>query len=372
MTKAKKQEMAPWQQGVVLAEPMFKKVMPVGVTMNYQKEAEFAIQVIEKSTALKNCNMQSIQNAVVNVASIGLSLNPATKHAYLVPRDGNAILDISYKGLVRLATDCGGIQWAKAMLVHECDKKFEMHGIDKIPTHDYNAFDTNRVLANVIGGYCVAKLSDGTYMIDTMPRSELDKVKDTSKAKNGPWKTWPTEMMKKSLIKRASKSWPETPQMERFHETVQFLNQHEGLADKAVNDAEEIAMPTVKSTGPTGETVQASSEGNTTVAEDESGKIDTSDAVDGELVDPGKAETDLDGPAWKDDAPTTEPAKAPAKQAGVDSTTYLTVGMKRIISAQLKHKGIDEGVCLRVFGYEDFDKVDRSQMNKILDWIKGQ
>jgi recombination protein RecT len=37
------------------------------------------------------------------VAAIGITLNPASKLAYLVPRDGMVCLDISYMGLLHRA-----------------------------------------------------------------------------------------------------------------------------------------------------------------------------------------------------------------------------------------------------------------------------
>lgn len=341
---AKTQELAPWVQSVQLAEKKFNQVLPTGSLMKYQKEAEFAMQAIEKNEKLKECDGQSLVNSVVNVASVGLSLNPATKHAYLVPRGGLAVLDISYKGLVRLATDCGGIIWAKAILVYEGDK-FEMHGVNRMPTHDYDPFAVDRTLEKVIGGYCVAELSNGTHLIDTMPRSELDKVKDTSKAKKGPWQTWPTEMMKKSLIKRASKSWPETPQMERFHTAVDVLNQHEGLEDKEIKEADVIDMPVARETV-TATGTKPSSE--TTV--EKSGAVNQAkekhpEAIEGELVNETPAET------------RPEP---------------LTDNMVSIIVAQLQNKNLTEADCVKAFDCSSIEQIRLDQVNAVLNWIKGQ
>ena len=105
-----------------------------------------------------------------------------------------------------------------------------MQGIEKMPIHKHDPFKKDR--GDVIGGYCAAKLHDGTYLIDTMSIEELDQVQLTSKAKNGPWKTWPNEMRKKTLIKRASKTWPNT---KRLDQAVEIINQHEGLTDEIIN-----------------------------------------------------------------------------------------------------------------------------------------
>jgi len=226
---AQTHEMIPWQAAIVNAKKHFNEIAHAeGNMVLYKKEAMFAMQSIQKSEWLQQCDPRSIQNAVINVASIGLTLNPANAYAYIVPRDGQACLDVSYKGLIKLATDSGSVLWAKAMLVYQ-DDEFEMRGIEQMPLHKFDPFKKDR--GNVIGGYCAAKLHDGTYLIDTMSREELDKVRDTSKAKKGPWATWTEEMMKKTLIKRASKTWPNT---NRLDKAVEIVNEHEGLEDQYI------------------------------------------------------------------------------------------------------------------------------------------
>ena len=223
------QQIAPWQGAIAQAERKFTEIAAAeGNLVTYQKEAMFAMQTIQGNDYLQGVPPQSIQNAVINVASIGLSLNPALSFAYLVPRDGKCCLDISYKGMVKLATDTGSIQWSKAELVRENDE-FEIISMDQLPTHKFNPFATEADRGEVIGGYCVAKLADGSHMIETMSREELDKVRNSSKAKSAksPWQTWPTEMMKKTIIKRASKSWPKTSP--RLAEAIKVVNEHEGL-----------------------------------------------------------------------------------------------------------------------------------------------
>ena len=224
---AEKKDLAPWQQAITAAEKHFNEIAKIdGDLVTYKKEAMFAWQAIKKSEWLLQCKADSIRDAVINVASVGLTLNPAHAYAYLVPRGGVACLDISYKGLIKLASDSGNIKWAKAVLVYDKDE-FEMHGIEKMPFHKFDPFKKDR--GELVGGYCAAKLADDTYMIDTMTIKELDQVQMTSKAANGPWKTWPDEMRKKSLTKRASKTWPNTSRLDK---AVSLINEHEGLEQK--------------------------------------------------------------------------------------------------------------------------------------------
>ena len=56
--------------------------------VTFAAESQFAIQALQGNNYLAGIakkNMVSLQNAIINVASIGISLNPANKHAYLFP-----------------------------------------------------------------------------------------------------------------------------------------------------------------------------------------------------------------------------------------------------------------------------------------------
>lgn len=203
----------------VLAEP----------SLSFEREATFAMQVLGRSDyALKVAvnNRQSVADAITNVASIGISLNPARKQAYLVPRDGRICLDISYMGLMDLAMATGSIRWAKAELVHELDR-FELNGFDAPPVHSFNPFAKDR--GAIVGVYVVVKTADGDYLTESMSLDEVYAIRDRSSAwkawikdkKSCPWVTDEGEMIKKTCVKRAYKYWPKT---ERLEHAIHYLN----------------------------------------------------------------------------------------------------------------------------------------------------
>lgn len=200
----------------------------------WAKESQFAMQALQNSKFLNDAawkNQASLKNAIINVASIGISLNPALKHAYLVPRSiekgkpASICLDISYMGLMHLAQQTGSILWGQAKIVYAGDD-YENTGIDSAPSHKSHPFKPNKDRGDVIGTYCTVKTSDGSYLTEEMNIDELNKIKGASKAANGPWKTWPEEMMRKSVVKRASKYWPKVA---RLNQAVDVINQHEGI-----------------------------------------------------------------------------------------------------------------------------------------------
>lgn len=234
------------RQEINVALPFFERMSGNGLAV-FEREAGFAMQALTASdyimkTALMN--RQSVINAVSNIAAIGISLNPAKKQAYLVPRDGKICLDLSYMGLLDLAIDSGSIRWGQAELVREKDT-FELNGVDQAPTHKRDPFQQNR--GPIIGAYVVVKTPEGDYLTTAMVIEEIYAIRDRSSAWKAyvakktscPWVTDEGEMIKKTVIKRAYKTWPKT---DRLDEAIHHLNTEggEGLAELADNGGDVI------------------------------------------------------------------------------------------------------------------------------------
>lgn len=218
-------------------------------SINFEKEAGFAIQVLQGNdyalgVAMKN--RQSVVNAVNNVAAIGISLNPARRQAYLVPRDGRICLDISYMGLIDLAVATGSIRWAQADLVRANDT-FALNGYDAPPTHVFNPFSKDR--GEIVGAYVVVKTADGDYLTTPMSRDDIDAIMNRSQSvksgRSSPWKTDYGEMAKKTVVKRAYKYWPKN---DRLSEAIHHLNTDggEGLATTASVPADPDLLPRLR------------------------------------------------------------------------------------------------------------------------------
>ncbi|MGE0350024.1 recombinase RecT [Hydrogenophaga sp.] len=200
-----------------------------GGALNFEREAGFAVQVItgnEYAMKIAMANRQSVIHAVTNVGAIGISLNPAKRQAYLVPRDGKICLDISYMGLLDLAIQSGSIMWGQAELVYAADR-FELRGFDNPPLHNRDPFAPDR--GAIVGVYVVVKTRDGDYLTTTMSISDVFDIRDRSQSwksgQKGPWKTDEGEMIKKTVIKRAYKLWPKT---DRLDQAVEHLNRENG------------------------------------------------------------------------------------------------------------------------------------------------
>lgn len=198
----------------------------------WEKESQFAIQLFQANDYLAKAalgNPTSAQNAIINVAAIGISLNPALKHAYLVPRSSkqngkyitNVCLDISYMGLLHLAMESGSILWGQARVVRANDT-FEITSLGTEPVHKYNPFAKDR--GDIVGAYCTVKTSTGDYLTETMSIDEIYDIRARSesfKKGYGPWISDLIEMIKKTVVKRANKYWPK---VERLSNAIEYLN----------------------------------------------------------------------------------------------------------------------------------------------------
>lgn len=218
-------------------------------TMRFDAERGYALQALSGNDYLTRVAMEnktSLLQAMHNVAGIGLSLNPAEKLCYLVPRKQGkgkpsaVCLDISYMGFCRLATNSGSVQWIQAEVVYSNDE-FRLNGVGERPTHNFDPFATEEQRGEFVGVYCVAKTADGDYLTTPMSAEEVNRIRDKSEAWKAhvekgytcPWVTHPNEMRKKTVVKRAFKMWPKTDKhsLERMALAVQSSHEAEGYED---------------------------------------------------------------------------------------------------------------------------------------------
>lgn len=198
----------------------------------YLKEIIFAYQAVKGSEHLQACSPESLRNAVVNVALTGATLNPALHQAYLVPRKGKACLDISYRGLVKIATESRGVYDVDAVVVHDKDEFHYEMGLEPVLRH-IPCLDPDPGPLRFV--YAIAILPGGIKKFIVLNREEIEKVRKTSAAKSGPWVDWYEEMARKTAVKKLYKLLPQT---DRMSTAVSVLNEHEGIVVKT--NAEKI------------------------------------------------------------------------------------------------------------------------------------
>jgi len=213
-----------------------------------KQEISFAIQLINKSSQLQKCSRESLQVAVLNISNIGLSLNPAAKEAYLIPRWNNttksmeAVLEPGYVGLVKLLTDAGSVKSMVCQLVYSGDTfEIDLANNQNPVIHKPELNRTKR--GEVTGCYALATLLDGTRQVEYMSIEEINEIRGRSetfkayldgKIKSCTWVTDSGEMARKTVIKRIYKYLPRTERMERIDEAIKQDNSDFGISDAQV------------------------------------------------------------------------------------------------------------------------------------------
>lgn len=228
----------------------FEALAKIHGVVNFKREASFALQALERNDYLASVaskNPKSLQNSIINCAAIGISLNPAYRNAYLVPRGREVCLDIGYMGFIYLATEAKSIMWAQAETVKERDE-YKYNGVGKAPTHIMNSFGDR---GKAIGFYVVVKTMDGDFLTTQMSVDEVNYIRDRSEGyksykralkqgqtKQTPWVDFYEEMAKKTVIKRAAKTWPRTDASDRLFKAIE--------SDNAVNKVDLSSEPYIE------------------------------------------------------------------------------------------------------------------------------
>jgi recombination protein RecT len=164
-----------------------------------------------RNPKLMDCTATSLVGSLIESAMIGLE--PDGTHAALIPYKNHGVLEAQlqpmYQGLIQLARRAGLVSLIYAEVVYEKDPKFEIQrglnpNLEHIPLATGNR-------GKFLGAYAVYRLRSGDADFEWMTADEINKVKSVSKSgKNtdSPWKSWPDEMAKKTVIKRLAKRAP--------------------------------------------------------------------------------------------------------------------------------------------------------------------
>lgn len=205
----------------------------IGSSLQFSKEVAFATQSVQKNPILMRCNPMTVVASLLNVSLTGITLNPILGYAYLIPRKVGGVfeccLDVSYKGLIQILTDSGGVKNMYAHVVYEKDKFTVEYGAEPRLIHQPHL---GRDKGVVTGVYGVAVLADGEKSFDYMDIEEINYIKGRSemgKRGSGPWSTDFNEMAKKTILKRMFKYLPKNDRLVRVAEAIAIDNDNNGI-----------------------------------------------------------------------------------------------------------------------------------------------
>lgn len=195
----------------MLNNPQVRDRMGAFFALDRDREAfSSALVTLALQSNLANCSVESIVKSALNIAALKLHISPKLGKAYIVPRGGEACVDIGYKGWLELASRAG--LSVRAYPVFKCDHyTFKLVNLEE--QIEYEPNDEARRLGdpawereNLKGVLVVVKnravLSDSYSKMVAV--GVLNKIMQKSQSYNkgySPYNDWYLEMMQAKAIK---------------------------------------------------------------------------------------------------------------------------------------------------------------------------
>lgn len=169
----------------------------------------FLIAVQQNPDILK-CTEESLRREISKCAADGLV--PDSKEAVILPyKNSNGIYLANYQpmvmGIIKRMKELGGVFSIACSVVHKNDEFIYDEADPDALSHKPDRFASIEERGAIIGGYAVFRDNLRRVMhTEVMTMADFEAVRKASKAPNSPaWTTWPTEMYRKSVLRRGAK-----------------------------------------------------------------------------------------------------------------------------------------------------------------------
>ncbi len=222
---------------------------------------EFATHVAimaQQNPKLRDCDPLSIVRGMMACVRLNLMPNTPDQYVALIPYGKDLQFQIMYRGLAQLAYNTGVVNKIDAQLVFPEDEWSIEEGSDRKLVHKWTAASLGRDRTKsdeALFVYATAVLNTGEKAFAVMTQSEIKQIRDQAVKATGddtPWKKWPAEQYKKTVVKRFSKLLPKSDTDSRLAYAVTLDNLSEAgklnldpktgdiIEGELVSDAEEL------------------------------------------------------------------------------------------------------------------------------------
>lgn len=179
-----------------------------------------------KNTKLTECSQFSLLYAIKQCAFMGLIPNTPQGEAWILPYGKEAQLQIGYRGFVQLLRNSGQVLDIKSNVVFD-KEEWEYEDGDN-PSMKHKPLSPAK-RGDAIGAYCIVYLANKSKRIEFMWAEEIEHAKSKSQSGNSsysPWNDpfWKYEMWKKTVVKRACKTLPLSPALQKAVELEQVAD----------------------------------------------------------------------------------------------------------------------------------------------------
>lgn len=245
---AKAKALQTWEDAVKRAALQYTRTSTVA-ELKWASEREHVKAVIARSRELKAAMPQTIMQAILQGASMGLSFNPILGHCYMIPRKSRrkrddeswdqyknasdafviAYASPSYKGLSKICIEAAGgsIIQIRAEVVFKADK-FRYFGPIEKPQHEPVLTQTHRTQALVQGAYAIVEYSNGSFSCEYVDLATLEAIRAMSET---PGSVMYGKLFSEGYKKIAIRRMTKTVQVSsiRLESATAILNQNEGI-----------------------------------------------------------------------------------------------------------------------------------------------
>jgi phage RecT family recombinase len=191
-----------------------------------------------KNPDLENITDEHFRRCVIEAAEMGFAIDG--RLCYVVKYKAAYQLQLDYKAVVAVAKRMRTIKDIDADVVREGDHfRHGKYGGQSVLEH---TFDISKPRGDVTGAYCRVFLPDGSWNYEVMTRDQLDAIQRRAPAQNGPWKTDPDEMRKKSVIRRKLKMYQDDPGLMRMLEITAWEDEADTAPPSAATVSELTAQ----------------------------------------------------------------------------------------------------------------------------------
>lgn len=196
--------------------PQFQMALPKHITT--EKFTRSVLTALANNPTLAEADRTSFLSAVMKSAEDGLICD--NRSAALVTFRGKDGTKVQYMpmmaGILKKIRNSGELASLSPHVVYSNDV-FE-YWVDEMGEHlKHKPVFENRGSPTLV--YCIARTKDGAVYIEVMTTADVERVRNSSRAKDsGPWVNWWDEMAKKTVIRRLAKRLPSSTDIEGMFE----------------------------------------------------------------------------------------------------------------------------------------------------------
>lgn len=183
-----------------------------------------------RNPMLLDCTKASLFMSAANAASLGLEIDGVLGHAYLVPYRNKgtleAVLVPGYLGLKELAYRSGMIASIVYGEVHAGDEFEYEKGTSPFIKHKPTDSSANGSVSHV---YAIVKTTTGGTLFEVMSWSQVEahrnKFAKGLDRKESTWNTNPIQMALKTVLRKALKLAPLSPELQKMMQHEEYVEQ---------------------------------------------------------------------------------------------------------------------------------------------------